>query len=150
MEEKYPTARVIVQYGIFGSLIGTFIGCAIATVFTLGVALLFIPSMLPASLAVGFLPAITTGTILAIRKEKIVDGDASSWIMGTGFWTTTIYAWLALILDSLNSHKTDSLAVTIFVNLLMAIFCGGLGAIASVYTSKMVLPEVNSNKENKR
>lgn len=145
-ENKYPTLKVITTYTLLGGIVGgmpLLIFAVLAFFFYDFVGKNQILPFIFVVWAIGFVPALLTGIILAYFKIKILQSDDYFKTFWIGFGVTFIY-WLIINIEStfytfykLNENLFSGIVSVIFSHLVFAL----IGGISSTILAKFLLPK---------
>lgn len=131
----YPALKVLLKFGLFGGLIGTFI---LFPLYFFIFDINLIMAIMSIGWCIGVLPALVTAVFLI--KKRVYQHHGAELPFKYGFFCTFVVIQLEIVIMEIIDG--DGQFFAIFVPALMfALVIGLIGAITSVFLSRFVLPE---------
>lgn len=131
----YPALKVLLKFGLFGGLIGTFI---LFPLYFFIFDINLIMAIMSIGWCIGVLPALVTAVFLI--KKRVYQHHGAKLPFKYGFFCTFVVIQLEIMIMEIIDG--DGQFFAIFVPALMfALVIGLIGAITSVFLSRFALPE---------
>lgn len=133
----YPALRVLLKFGIFGGLIGTFILFPLYFyVILFNIKILIVIVVI--GWCIGVLPALVTAIFLI--KKRVYQHHGAKLPFKYGFFCTFVVIQLEIVIMGIIDDGGQFLVILVS-SLTYALVIGLIGGITSVFLSRFALPE---------